>query len=141
MTETSDRQLQHESRRARKFLQIIFGCLIAVLVVLSLILLAQYRTLQRQPYFGPHGSLLSSLKHRGTITPQDASLIESWMTFDYINRIFSLPGTYLQTTLNISDKRYPRLTIEEYAEDTHLSQSTVLIQIKNTVQSYVPATP
>ncbi len=38
------------------------------------------------------------------------------MTFDYVNHLFTLPPQYLETTLGITDGRYPRLTIEEYAE-------------------------
>jgi hypothetical protein len=58
------------------------------------------------------------------------------MTFDYIDRAFALPAQYLQSSLNITDSRYPRLTIAEYAQDAKTSQSATLMSVQNAIRSY-----
>lgn len=116
----------------------LYAGLIA-LVVLAAMLFAQYRELEGQHLVGERGSLLTSLKQSGTLAPQDANFIESWMTFDYVNHIFSLPASYLQSALSINDPRYPHVTIEEYAKDAHVNLSTVLISVQAAVRSYQPA--
>ena len=60
------------------------------------------------------------------------------MTFDYVDHLFSLPPEYLQQTLGITDSRYPRIAIEEYAEDAHLDQAATLAAVKNAVAAYQP---
>ena len=102
----------------------------------------QYRALEREQYvqashpFSP----LSAPKQRGqNLTPADSALIQNWMTFDYIDHIFSLPSAYLQTTLNIQDARYPRIAIEDYAESAHLDQNSTLEAVRNAVSAYQPA--
>ena len=84
-------------------------------------------------------SLLKSLRGSGLLTAADASSTAPWMTFDYINRVFALPPQYLQTTLSITDSRYPRLTIEEYAEDAKVSQLSVLTAVQNAIHGYTKA--
>lgn len=112
---------------------------VAALVVLALLLFAQYRGLERQHLVGGRLPLLSSLKRNGTLSAQDASFIESWMTFDYINYMFSLPPSYLQTSLSIEDPRYPHLAIEDYAEYAHVNLATELAKVQAAVRSYAPA--
>jgi hypothetical protein len=61
------------------------------------------------------------------------------MTFDYINRAFALPEQYLQASLNISDSRYPRLTIAEYAQDAKASPVATLMSVQEAISSYYSA--
>jgi hypothetical protein len=112
---------------------------IIALLILALLLATQYHELERQHLVSGHAPLLSSLKRAGTLEPQDAAFIESWMTFDYIDYTFSLPSSYLQTSLSISDPRYPRVTIEEYAEDAHVNLAATLAATQAAVRSYAPA--
>jgi hypothetical protein len=121
-----------------RFLKIAFAIAVLALAVLFFLFLGQYRTLQREHYLGTRSSMLTALKSRGAVTPADATFIQPWMTFDYVNHIFSLPPAYLQATIAITDARYPRLTIEEYAEDAHLSLSTLLPQLQQAVASHAP---
>lgn len=112
---------------------------ILALLVLALLLFGQYRGLEREHLMTDHRSLLTSLKQSGTLEPEDASFIESWMTFDYIDYVFSLPPSYLQSSLSIQDPRYPRVTIEEYAEDAHLNLAATLGEVQAAVRSFAPA--
>ena len=80
---------------------------------------------------------ISDLRASGPATLKNVPSIQSWMTFDYINHLFALPSSYLQSHLSIAEARYPRLALEEYAEDMHLTQATVLTEVKNTVTTYL----
>ena len=73
---------------------------------------------------------------KGPATINDVVLIQNWMTFDYINHIFALPTDYLQTSLHITDTRYPRLTVTEYAEDIRVRSSEVLTELQGAVRLY-----
>ena len=61
---------------------------------------------------------------------------QTWMTFDYIDRLFSLPPHYLQTTLSITDNRYPRLTLSEYASDNYLTNAMFLAEVQSAIRVY-----
>jgi hypothetical protein len=130
-------QRRHENMD--RLLKIALVAAIMALLVLALLLFAQYRGLEEQHLVGGHASLLTSLRRNGTLEPQDAALIQSWMTFDYVDYIFSLPTPYLQTSLSISDPRYPHLAIEDYAEGAHLSPAATLAAVQAAVRSYEPA--
>ena len=75
----------------------------------------------------------------GTLTDKNADLVASWMTFDYINRIFGLPADYLKTTLAIPDATYPRISISRYVKNHNLDQAQFLTQIQKAVADYFAA--
>lgn len=122
------------SKKTERILETIL--VVAALLTLFLcgLLVHEYRRLHSLG--GGGGSLLSMVHAHGPLTASDASRVESWMTFSYINRVFSLPPAYLETSLSIRDTRYPRLTIEEYAEDQHLSEPAFLTQIQTAIRAY-----
>ncbi len=63
--------------------------------------------------------------------------ISSWMTFDYINKIFKLPETLLKDTLQINDKRYPLLTIRQYTRETNTNTGLLVQNIQKAVETYL----
>ena len=126
--------------RAERYLKAIIAIAAIVLVVLCVLLVREYRHVRRLNYLSQHGSLLQTLHAHGPIGANDATLIENWMTFDYINHLFALPPPYLAEKLTIVDPRYPRLTVAEYAESQHLPASAFLTQVQNAVHdSFTPA--
>ena len=122
-------------------LKISIAIVAAILVVLCILLVREYRHVRRLDYIAAHGTLFSALHAHGPVGASDASVVATWMTFDFINNLFALPQNYLQTKLAITDSRYPRLTIREYSEDRHLDQSTMLTQVQNAVRAYVIQKP
>jgi hypothetical protein len=72
--------------------------------------------------------------HRRSISIND---ISSWMTFDYINKIFNLPSTYFKETYQIKDKKYPILTIKQYTTETKTNTTLFVINIQKTIQAYL----
>ena len=121
-------------------LKIALCVAIIIVVVLSVFLVQQYRHIQRLGYISAHRqSLFRSLHGSGPLTAADASSTESWMTFDYIDRTFVLPQSYLQTTLSITDSRYPRMTIAEYATDEGTTSAAALVDVQNSIRAYFSA--
>ena len=66
----------------------------------------------------------------------DATQIQVWMTFDYLNTVFKLPPSYLKSTLNISDPKYPNIHIGGYAKDENLNPAHALDLVKSAITSY-----
>jgi hypothetical protein len=66
-----------------------------------------------------------NLRHRGVLrfsqyrlrSLADVDLIQRWMTFNYINKVFNLPADYLKINLGIIDKRYPNIIIGKYLDE------------------------
>lgn len=67
----------------------------------------------------------------------DSGAIASWMTFDYLNIVFKLPPDYLKNELNITDARYPRLTIKRLAVDRKANAALILTGVKAAVQTFL----
>jgi hypothetical protein len=123
-------------KQIEMYLKITIAIAAVILVVLCILLVREYRHLRRLDYVAAHGSLFSALRAHGPVGASDASSVATWMTFDYIDHLFALPPQYLQTQLAITDSRYPRLTIAEYAEDTHLGQSAFLTHVQDAIRAY-----
>ena len=64
-------------------------------------------------------------------------MIQSWMTFNYINKVFKLPTNYLKNTLNISDSRYPNIPLEDYAEKAKIKTADFTTKVQDAVHSYL----
>jgi hypothetical protein len=124
-----------------KYLRWILIGLIAILIILLIVLFVQYQSLQRAQLISDHEFLRSQMLERHAPLPaSEANVIRSWMTFDYINKIFGLSPDYLKTQLSISDSRYPRLTVAAYGGSAGIDQATLLNDIENAIRNYTTAT-
>jgi hypothetical protein len=63
------------------------------------------------------------------------------MTFDYINKLFGLPPTYLKDQLSISSPAYPKLTIGAYTKGIHANASSTLSGVQDSVRQYLMSIP
>jgi hypothetical protein len=122
--------------RKETYLKITLGIAVAILVILCGLLVREYRTLRRLNYLGAHQSLLGALHAHGAVGANDADMIQTWMTFDYVNHVFSLPPAYLASILAIGNSRYPRITIAEYAGDTGAARAAFLARVQDAVRAY-----
>jgi hypothetical protein len=111
-------------------IRIAIVALLLLLVILCGLLSWQVWLVSRSM---PHGHSHFSQLH-GTAPATDPSVIQSWMTFDYVGHIFRLQPDYLKTAVDITDARYPRLTIIEAAEASHQSVDTYLALVRDAVQ-------
>ncbi len=124
----------HGSRRLQ-YILILLGVLLAVLAVF---LFFQFRTIRHEQIMNAREHWFNFfLQRRGPLSPQNANLIQPWMTFDYINHLFNLPPAYLQSELHITDMRYPKLSVGGLAkDDNQTSTAAILTQVIDAVQSY-----
>jgi hypothetical protein len=68
--------------------------------------------------------------------PTSPDQIQGWMTFSYINYIFSLPPNYLSQSLMITDSQYPNLEINRYAKNKNLDPAGFLKQVQQSIIQY-----
>lgn len=108
-----------------KYTLVILGM---VLLVLLAFFVVEYQVLRHEQI----------ARHRGSLPVTDASAIRTWMTFDYIGRLFMLPPDYLKTELNIADPHYPRITLANYAASQHVPVATFLNEVEQAVSAYMP---
>ena len=128
------------SDKNNSLLRIALGVAVVAIIALTFLLFQQYQHVQRLGYVSIHRqSLLRSLHGSGPLTAADASSTAVWMTFEYINRAFDLPQSYLETELDVYDTRYPHMTIIEYANDSGMSQTVALSRVQNAISTYFPA--
>ncbi len=65
------------------------------------------------------------------------STIAVWMTFDYLNKIFNLPPDYLKTSLNITDARYPFLTVNGLAREQKQNATGTLKMVEQAISNHL----
>jgi hypothetical protein len=70
-------------------------------------------------------------------TNLDPNAIATWMTFNYLNTVFKMPPDYLKSELDITDVRYPRLTIKRLAADRKVNAALILTGVKAAVQTFL----
>ena len=125
----------------RRFIRSILIVLAVVLLILVVLLIANYLSLRRQQLINLRELHFSELLDHHTPLPvSSAGIIRSWMTFDYVNKLFALPPAYLQARLQITDSHYPRLTISGYAKSKNFDAAIFLSQVENAIQNYTAPT-
>jgi hypothetical protein len=109
-----------------------------VLAILLFFLFRQSEVLRRETIAKDRLARISaSVQDQNAAMAESAGTIQSWMTFDYVNRIFALPPDYLKEKMSISDTRYPRLTIGEFSEDDRHGASSTLTDVRTAVRDYL----
>lgn len=83
------------------------------------------------------GVRTSGLRLHRTMTTADVVLIQSWMTFDYIARVFQMPVARLQIALQIDDANFSRMTIGKYAKINGLDAFDVTQRVITAVREYL----
>ena len=112
-----------------------------LLLLVGIIIIAIFSWLffSTRPVANYHSLPVPSLRRQNqAVIVRDPKLIETWMTFDYLNKIFDLPTNYLQTALAITDPHYPFLTIRHYVRLQKLEATSTLVLIKEIVTKYSP---
>ena len=76
-------------------------------------------------------------QHAPPPTERDIRAIRGWMTFEFLAERFTIPADYFRTTYNISDVKYPRITIEAVAKRNGLAPNVFVQTIKNDITVYL----
>ena len=127
-----------QPKKERRLIDWTIAGLAVILAVLLFFFVRQYQTLRHEAILSARESwLMNAIKNHPRLTANDVSVIRTWMTFDYLNKLFNLPPEYLKAQLSVSDTRYPKLTIGEFAEDEKQSASGTLMEIQNAVRLYI----
>ena len=105
--------------------------LIAVLVVEIYNIAHDFRTFPEQRLLDNPRPIWRTLRSRPSHPNPEA--IAPWMTFRYLNRVFSLPQNYLKTSLAINSRYYPFITLSIYAKEKSLSISEAILKVKEAV--------
>ncbi len=102
-----------------------------ILVFVSFLFIRQYLSIKNRGDF--------QIRHSHEFTPNN-KLLQSWMTFEYLNRSFNLPTDYLKNELHISDSKYPHSTIASTANSLGITKEECLILIKNSILKFSTST-
>ncbi len=123
-----------------RHIQIVLVLLVLVLLVLVMTFIKEYEGVKKLETLGPHDVFANILNHRGPFTANDVQLIQGWMTFDYVNKIFGLPSNELEMSLNITDVSYPRETLARYAERHRVNTAAFVDEVQNAVRGFLTKT-
>lgn len=127
----------NKNKQIAHYVKDVIIVLAAILVVLIIFLVIDYRALRHAQIMHDHQSFLASiLAHHAPLNANDVGAIRPWMTFDYVDTAFRLPPAYLAAQLPVADARYPQLTISGYAKTAHLDLTTVLNRVEGAVRAY-----
>jgi hypothetical protein len=108
-----------------------------VLVVLFILLVRNYLMLRHANLISRRELSLSAfVQKHGPLGASEVGVIHSWMTFDYINRLFGIPQDYLENQLQISDSHYPNLTLGKYASENNIDTVVASHQVQNAILKY-----
>jgi hypothetical protein len=125
-------------KNERRLIDWLIALFCIALAILLFFFVRQYQTLRRESLISAREmSLMTAIKDHVHPTVNDANVIRSWMTFDYINKLFTLPPNYLKNQLNISNPAYPKLTIGAFNKSIHANASSTLSNVENAVRQYL----
>ncbi len=76
-------------------------------------------------------------RNRKPLSIENINIIDGWMTFSYLNTIFNLPTDYLKNSLNISDERYPNISLNRHIGKQKIDKTTFLESVREAVADYL----
>jgi len=125
---------------APRSLHIITAILLVAFVFLCVLFVQEYNRVRRIDEINSYKSIIDNMRHHKALTQEDVHIIESWMTFRYLNVIFNIPSDYLRDALQITDTRYPNLTIGRLAKDTSQDPAVFAEHVRTAVTHYFSIT-
>lgn len=114
--------------------KIVASIMLVVILLLCFVLVGTVRQLKNHGYLSWR-YYVGNHSHR-LVTTADILYIAPWMTFDYVNKIFNLPQSYLEQNLQIHDSKYPRITIQKYSKSSGTNPVILIQNIRNYVKQY-----
>ncbi len=125
-------------KNKHSYLKAVLVVLALILIWLFILLFQQYNSLRRERILNERAIWMAFVSRRTPLPPAEATVIQPWMTFDYINRLFALPRDYLQTALKIKNPHYPQIPLYRYAATQHINSLLFTDEVRNLVQNYQP---
>ncbi|MEI6660135.1 MAG: hypothetical protein WCK91_01790 [bacterium] len=118
------------------YARIIIGVLIALLLFLCWLLVKEYNHVRKIEDINSYKDLVENLRHKVPLSEKDVDIVMPWMTFNYLNSIFKLPAGYLKDNLNISNTRYPNVSISKYVKLAKIDQGVFIDSVKSSIAVY-----
>ncbi len=112
------------------------------IVVFCVLLVQNIQSAKRAGVFNQRSSITEILlqnKKTHLTSLADIELIDTWMTFQYVNFIFDLPLSYLQKSLRIEESAYPKIPIGKYIKIHNLNRGEFLLEVKKLVREHMTA--
>ena len=129
-------------RQEDRYLRYIIAALLILFSILLVFLFFQYQSLRRAEFLSGRASIHAMLTaHHGVLTASDVSVIQSWMTFDYVNHLFGLPSSTLKNDLGITNVHYPHLTLAAAYAGDDIKPVAVVVGVQNAIRGYDMAHP
>ena len=125
---------------------LIVGTII-LLMVFSVFLIRNIQSAHKAGIFKDHqippaiSNLLLKNKEMNQTSIQDVEFIDTWMTFQYVNFVFSVKEDYLKDALQIDDTKYPNMPIGGYIKRNNLDKTEFINKIKDSVREYMSLHP
>ncbi len=69
-------------------------------------------------------------RHKLKRSLTNVNQIQPWMTFDYLNVVFSLPPDFFHNAFKISDPQYPNMQINQLAKSRQIYNQELIEEIK-----------
>ncbi|MEI6843045.1 MAG: hypothetical protein WCK48_00840 [bacterium] len=126
-----------KSKNTLHIVQTILVVLLIVFAILFYRLVKEYDHLRRVEVANSYRELIANIKKNRSLTSGDVSVIQQWMTFDYVNRVFNLPPEYLKNSLTIIDPKYPKVVISKYAKNQKFDVGIFMTTLQNAVGDYI----
>lgn len=112
----------------------LLSILIIFFIVVWIFSIKNYETRHGKQISLPYS--MSKHRHR-PVTIADIAYISPWMTFDYISTLFNIPQDYLKQSMRIEDKKYPYITLNQYAKKTDVNVDVLIANIRHDIKEYL----
>lgn len=127
-------------KKVGRYLKYAMIALVVVLLVLAIFITRDYLSLHRKQLIDAQKLQLSALlNNHHPLTASDVTIVSPWMTFAYINRLFNIPPSYLETSLSISDSSYPQLSLSGYAKHERINVALLVNEVEGSLYNYFTA--
>jgi hypothetical protein len=130
--------MHRPENKFEKYLKYLLIFLSVVFIVLFIFLTRAVIHLKRAEIINAREIQFSTfLKSHGPLTVSDVGVVAPWMTFGYINDLFAVPSTYLETALNISSSKYPQISLSGYARSNKINTATFVSEVQTALSNYL----
>ena len=116
-----------------KYVKIIIVFLLFLLAYFCFSLVKEYKYIRKNSEADSYKNIIENLRNKRSLTLEDIDILQSWMTFKYINILFQLPEDFFKNTLYIYDSQYPNISIGKYAKHNGFQKIDILEKVKNSI--------
>ncbi|MDR3642690.1 MAG: hypothetical protein P4L74_03640 [Candidatus Doudnabacteria bacterium] len=114
------------------FQWLVLVVLVGILAVSLYLFVGKFESLRLHGYIKSEFRRQRSLRQK--ISPDQ---ISGWMTFRYVNLVFGLPPSYLQSSLDINDARYPNISLDTLAKEQKLTSAAIVGKTVAAVKNFI----